>query len=62
MKTNPTRKSAVKAWCVLDSKGLMFAETTKPQAAVYQGSGRVAMGRDVYIVPCTITFTKPKKV
>lgn len=63
MKTNPTRKSAVKAWAILnENENLMLSATYTICDSKERADAMVVMREGKYIVPCTITFNKPKKV
>lgn len=50
-----------KAWVVLKhgTSRVLFAETTAPRSAFYEGSGIAIFGDDADIVPCTIEFVLP---
>jgi hypothetical protein len=54
-------KKIIKAWAVVDEKGLVYAEMTQPRAAVFMGSGRTVMGDKCYVIPCKISYELPRK-
>ena len=55
-----SHKKTIKAWAVVDEKGLLFASKEIEPHAIFYGDNRTTRREDCRILSCLVTYELPK--